>query len=99
MSHLKALQNKEIQRLLVTRHSIPPYSSRCAAVDRVECDRGEVLTAGQIATGGRTRSCIALRHEMFADCQIGSAGNTASLRDDMSSMSRPTDESCFVEKW
>lgn len=30
-------------------YSIPPYSSQCAAANRVKCARGEVLTAGQTA--------------------------------------------------
>jgi hypothetical protein len=41
-------------------YSIPPYSSRCAAVNRVECDRGEVLTAGQVATGAAVPDLVSL---------------------------------------
>lgn len=57
----------------------PPYSSRsysirCAASGSIEDDRGEALTAGQIATASRSGCGIALRHEIFADRPIGPPG-------------------------
>lgn len=42
-------------------YSIPRSSSRYAAANREEYDRGEALTAGQIVTGGRAGSATPIR--------------------------------------